>query len=884
MEDWYKVDNDIVLKELETNKDGLSINEVQKRIDKYGYNEIPKNNQDTIFKIFFRELKDPIVLLLIITIIFCLFISEYIDAIAITLIVLIDLILGTIQEWRALKNADALSNMIKFMVNVIRDGKEQLIDSKYLVVGDIVLVESGNKISADLRILESKNLQVNESVLTGESVAVLKDNKTIKKDLPLSDRNNMMFAGTSVLTGRATAVVVGTGLNTEIGKIADNVTNTKEEESPLTIRMNKFSKQISLLIVIVALVIATVLFIKGEPGKSIFLSVIALSVSAMPEGLPLALTMALTIGANRMSKKNVIVKRLNSVESLGSCTIIASDKTGTLTVNEQTAKKIVLPNDDAFEIEGGGYNDEGKVSPIGEAKLADAKNLITLATINNEANIFEKNGKWEYFGDSIDVAFLFLSKKLNIDISNIEIIASIPYESENKYSAVFYRVNHHIYCTVKGSIEKVLQLTTTMGKDNIKLDKNKLLKQNNSLAQEGYRVIALAYKEVPLKDNYEEKDIKNLNFEGLCGFIDPVREEVKDSLKETINAGIKVVMITGDHPLTAYSIAKELNLATTEDEVATGQDLEKFYDKPESDLDEFIKTKKVFARITPIDKLNIVNSYKRQGEYIAVTGDGVNDAPALKSANIGIAMGSGTDVAKEVSSMIIIDDNFKSIAAGIKEGRNAYSNIRKISYMLISCGLAEVLFFILSIIFNLPMPLVAIQLLWLNIVTDGLQDLALSFEKAENKIMKEKPRNPKETLFNKELLTEVLISGISIGILVFGVWYFLINNLAIDVKIARGYVMALMVFIQNIHVLNCRSETQSIFSISFKNNPLVIITIISSILLQIIVMEVPLLSMFLQTSSIPIINLGYLLLISTSILIIMEIYKYYKRIIKPITS
>ncbi len=884
MEDWYKVDNDIVLKELETNKDGLSINEVQKRIDKYGYNEIPKNNQDTIFKIFFRELKDPIVLLLIITIIFCLFISEYIDAIAITLIVLIDLILGTIQEWRALKNADALSNMIKFMVNVIRDGKEQLIDSKYLVVGDIVLVESGNKISADLRILESKNLQVNESVLTGESVAVLKDNKTIKKDLPLSDRNNMMFAGTSVLTGRATAVVVGTGLNTEIGKIADNVTNTKEEESPLTIRMNKFSKQISLLIIIVALVIATVLFIKGEPGKSIFLSVIALSVSAMPEGLPLALTMALTIGANRMSKKNVIVKRLNSVESLGSCTIIASDKTGTLTVNEQTAKKIVLPNDDAFEIEGGGYNDEGKVSPIGEAKLADAKNLITLATINNEANIFEKNGKWEYFGDSIDVAFLFLSKKLNIDISNIEIIASIPYESENKYSAVFYRVNHHIYCTVKGSIEKVLQLTTTMGKDNIKLDKNKLLKQNNSLAQEGYRVIALAYKEVPLKDNYEEKDIKNLNFEGLCGFIDPVREEVKDSLKETINAGIKVVMITGDHPLTAYSIAKELNLATTEDEVATGQDLEKFYDKPESDLDEFIKTKKVFARITPIDKLNIVNSYKRQGEYIAVTGDGVNDAPALKSANIGIAMGSGTDVAKEVSSMIIIDDNFKSIAAGIKEGRNAYSNIRKISYMLISCGLAEVLFFILSIIFNLPMPLVAIQLLWLNIVTDGLQDLALSFEKAENKIMKEKPRNPKETLFNKELLTEVLISGISIGILVFGVWYFLINNLAIDVKIARGYVMALMVFIQNIHVLNCRSETQSIFSISFKNNPLVIITIISSILLQIIVMEVPLLSMFLQTSSIPIINLGYLLLISTSILIIMEIYKYYKRIIKPITS
>lgn len=880
MKDWYKVDKDVLLKDLNTSENGLSINEINQRLDKYGYNELPKNNQENIFKIFFRELKDPIVVLLIVTIIFCLFISEYIDAIAISFIVLIDLLMGTIQEWRAIKNAESLSNMIKFMVNVIRNGKEQLIDSKYLVIGDIVLVESGNKISADLRILESKNLQVNESVLTGESVAVLKDEKTINKDLPLSERCNMIYAGTSVLTGRAKAVVVGTGLDTEIGKIADNVTNTKEEKSPLTIRMNKFSKQISLLIVIIALIIAVILFIKDESGKSIFLSVIALSVSAMPEGLPLALTMALTIGANRMSKKNVIVKRLNSVESLGSCTIIASDKTGTLTVNEQTAKKIVLPNNDTFEIEGVGYNDKGEVKPIDKAKLTAAKDLITLATLNNEANIFEKNGKWEYFGDSIDVAFLFLSQKLKVNIKDIEIITSIPYESENKYSAVFYKVNNTIYCTVKGSIEKVLQLTTTMGKEKIKLDKKRLLNQNNALAKEGYRVIALAVGEMPLKDNYEEKDIEGLNFEGLCGFIDPVREEVKESLQETINAGIKVVMITGDHPLTAFSIAKELNLATTEDEVVTGQDLEKFYDKSEKELDEFIKTKKVFSRITPIDKLNIINSYKRQGEYVAVTGDGVNDAPALKSANIGISMGSGSDVAKEVSSMIIVDDNFKSIAAGIKEGRNAYSNIRKISYMLISCGFAEVLFFVLSIAFNLPLPLVAIQLLWLNIVTDGLQDLALSFEKTEKKIMKEKPRDPKESLFNKELLMEVLISGIAIGILVFAVWYFLIKKLGVDVRIARGYVMALMVFIQNIHVLNCRSETQSIFSISFKSNPLVIFTIISSILLQIIVMEVPLFSKFLQTASIPIINLVYLLLVSISILIIMEFYKIIKRKVK----
>ena len=877
MKDWYKLTKEDILKEFHTKETGLTESEVKQRLDEYGKNELPKNHKDNIFQIFFRELKDPIVLLLIVTIIFSLIINEYIDAIAISFIVLVDLLMGTLQEWKAIKNTEALSNMIKFQVNVIRDGKEKMIDSKYLVPGDIVLVESGNKISADLRILESKNLQINESILTGESVAVIKNDHTIEKEVSLSERSNMIYSGTSVLTGRATAVVVGTGIHTEIGKIADHVSNTKEEKSPLTIRMNQFSKQISMIIVVVAIIIAMVLLFKGETGKSIFLSVIALSVSAMPEGLPLALTMALTIASNRMSKKNVIVKKLNSVESLGSCTLIASDKTGTLTVNEQTAKKIVLPNHDSFEIEGVGYNDKGEVIPLENAKLEDAKELATLAVLNNEANIRYKNKKWEYFGDSIDVAFLFLGEKLQVDATKIEIISSIPYESENKYSAVFYKKGNEVFCTIKGSIEKILELSSTMGEQREKINKELLLQQNDTLAQDGYRVIAIANGKVKTKDSYDEKDIQSLNVEGLCGFIDPIREEVKTSIDETISAGIKVVMITGDHPLTAFSIAKELKLAISYDEVATGKEIEAFASKSNEEFDEFIKTKKVFSRVTPMDKLNIVNSYKRQGEYVAVTGDGVNDAPALKSANIGVAMGSGTDVAKDVASMIIIDDNFKSIAAGVKEGRNAYSNIRKISYMLISCGLAEVLFFVLSIVFNLPMPLVAIQLLWLNIVTDGLQDLSLSFEKAEKNIMKDAPRNPKENLFNQELLKEVMVSGIVIGVIVFLVWYYLIEKLGMDEVIARGYVMALMVFIQNMHVLNCRSERQSIFKISLKSNPLVIFTIISSIVLQIIIMEVPILSKFLQTSSIPIIDLVSLLIIAFSILIIMETYKYIKR-------
>lgn len=877
MTNWYQKNKNEVIEELKTDFKGLKDQEVEDRLKRYGYNELPKGNREHIFKIFFRGLRDPIVLLLVITIIFSFLIKEYIDAIAIIFIVLVDLIMGTVQEWKAIKNAEALSSMIKFMVNVLRNGKEVVIDSKYLVPGDIVLVESGNKVSADLRVIEAKNLQLNESILTGESLAVLKNDRMIEKEIPLGERSNMIYAGTSVITGRGKAIVVATGVNTEIGQIADHVSNTKEEQSPLTIRMNQFSKQISIFIIIIAFLIAFLLLLKGEPGKSIFLSVIALSVSAMPEGLPLALTMALTIASNRMSKKNVIVKKLNSVESLGSCTLIASDKTGTLTVNEQTAKRIVLPNQDVFEIDGVGYNDQGDIHGLEKARIEDAQKLVSLAVLNNEGNIEYVNKKWESFGDSIDIAFLFLGKKLGIDTSDIEVIYEIPYESENKYSAVFYKKGKDTYCTVKGSIEKLFSLSSTMGKNLEKINKKSLLAQNDLLAESGYRVIAIANGRVETKNYYEEKDIKNLNFEGICGFIDPIREGVKESISQTIKSGIKVVMITGDHPLTAYSIAKDLDLVSDYSEVATGTDLAEFSLKTDAEYDHYIKTKKVFSRVTPLDKLNIINSYKRQGEYVAVTGDGVNDAPALKSANIGVSMGSGTDVAKEVSSMIIVDDNFKSIAAGIKEGRNAYSNIRKISYMLLSCGFAEVFFFMLSILFNLPMPLVAIQLLWLNIVTDGLQDLALSFEKSEKGVMEEKPRNPKEPLFDKELFREILVSGFVIGIIVFTMWYYLIKQLGMDTYIARGYVMALMVFIQNIHVLNCRSETQSAFKVSFRSNPLVIFIIIISIVLQILVMEIPILGQFLQTSSIPFIDLIYLLIIAFSILLVMEVYKYLKR-------
>lgn len=856
---FYHSSIDETLSYQKSTKNGLSSIEAQKRLLEYGKNELPHKKKDSIFKLFISQFKNPIELILVVTVILSFLAGEVIDAVALIFIILLDVLMGTYQEWKARTNAESLINMIKKTSIVIRDGREIEINSNEIVPGDIIVLESGDKISADARIIECHNFQVDESPLTGESLNVVKNIEILPEETTLAERKNMVYAGTSVTTGRAHAIVVATALNTEIGYIAEKVTNTVEEKSPLTIRTERFSKQISLLILIIAAITTIILIVKGYPLNDIFLSVIALSVSAMPEGLPLALTMALTIASNRMAKKNVIVKKLNAVESLGSCTVIASDKTGTLTVNEQTAKEILLPNGDTFTISGTGYNDEGEVKPIANANLEDAKFIAFLGAMNNEAHLEKRNQKWESFGDSIDIAFLSLAAKLNIkDLPPI--IERIPYESENQYSAVFYQKKESLYCTVKGSLEKVMSFSE---------ENEDIYRQNEELTSKGYRVIALANGRV---EGTTISDIKDLQFIGLVAFIDPIRKEVKNSIQECHKAGIKVVMVTGDHPLTAYAIAKDLNLCNSKSEIATGNDVQKYLKLGEKEFDKFVRKIKVFSRVTPIEKLEIVNSYKRQGEFVAVTGDGVNDAPAIKAANIGIAMGSGTDVAKETASMIVTDDNFTSIVSGVKEGRTAYSNIRKITLFLLSCGFAEVCFFLLSIAFGYDIPLLAIQLLWLNIVTDGLQDVALSFEKAEDDIMNEKPRNTKESLFSKDLMLEVCILGISISMVIFLTWKTLIDN-KVNITTSRAIIMMLMVFIQNVNVFNCRSEKRTIFKESLIDNPLIIITVLSSIFLQILMSEISITAAFLKVTPLPLATIFKLLLLSLVIILIFEIYK-----------
>ena len=855
---YYNISKNKVLEEFHSNINGLTSLDASKRLRKYGYNELQKKKQKSTFKIFLEQIISPLEIVLIFAAILSFIIGEYVDAIIMIIIILVDVIIGTVEEKKALKSSEMLMSMIEQETLVLRDGREFLIDSKELVPGDIVLLESGSRITVDGRIIESKDLEVDESSLTGESVEVSKISDKISRNVGIAEQKNMVFAGTIVLSGRAKVVVTGTGINTEIGKVAKHINEMKDEKTPLIIKTEKFIKYLSFVLVILSIILCVLLSVKGYKADYILISVIALAVSSLPEGLSLAITMVLTIGSKRLSKKGVIVKDLNSVEALGSCTVIATDKTGTLTLNEQTAKKILLKDGSEYDVSGVGYNYDGEVKPIGKANIKDAYDLAYLGVINNESSIVKDNNSYDYYGDNIDVAFLSLGAKLGI-IDKPDAIQYIPYESVKKFSGTYYKKGNDLYVTIKGSVEKLKDFT----KDK------KLIEDEKRLVNEGYRTIAILTGKV--KDK-EESSIKDLDYIGVVGFTDPIREDAKKSILQCEKSHVKVIMITGDHPTTAYLIGKELNICDSMDEVVTSIDLENARRKGQRSFDKFVSSHKVFARVTPLDKLDIVESLKRQDEFVAVTGDGVNDASALKSANIGVAMGKGTDAAKETSDMILLNNSFTSIVKGIEEGRVCYANIRKIALFLLSCGLAEVLFFIYAILLDFPMPLIAIQLLWLNVVTDGLQDIALSFEEKEDSIMNEKPRDSKTSLFTKDLLSETIVLGLSISFIVFGLWMYLQKN-GYTLEQSRSYVMMLMVFIQNINVLNCVSEKGSVFKHNYLKNKLLLGTIIICILLQVFISNNGYFSNLFGITSISIHHIFGIFILSLLIIIIDEIYK-----------
>ncbi|NCN22230.1 HAD-IC family P-type ATPase [Candidatus Falkowbacteria bacterium] len=893
---WYALKTEEVFKKLNSSVSGLSSPEALSRQEKFGLNKLPEKKLPSVFIIFIHQFLSPLIYILLIAGAISIFFQEWRDAIFIFAVITLNSIIGTWQENKAEKSAAALQNLLKIKSLVKRNGIDVELSADNLVIGDVVFLESGSKVPADLRLFDSQNLSVNESFLTGESQTVNKEISDLKEDTVLNERMNLVFAGSTISQGRAWGVVVETGLDTEVGKIAKIINSSEKTKSPLIIRMEKFTKNISVIILVLCAFLALTAMGIGLSLKEAFFIAIALAVSAIPESLPVALTVALSVATTRMSRRKVVVRKLTAVEGLGSCTMIATDKTGTLTVNQQTAKLIYLPSGSELNIKGEGYNGDGEIEGLKDLTKEEKLNfekIIESVVLANEASLSLQKKDWTYHGDTVDVAFLALAYKAGYSPEEIEkgarAILEIPYESERRYAGKIYEKNNKNYFAIKGSVEKVLEFCSKIevkGKTK-KIDKEDLRKKGIELAALGYRVLAVAQgefeDEIPknLKD-FNEKKIKDLTFLSLVCFVDPLRAESKEAILKCQKAGIGIKMITGDHPETALFIAKELGMASSRVEVVTGAELGDD-EKINPEFLSLVERTKIFAGVSPLQKLKIVKALVKLGHFVAVTGDGVNDAPAIKQANIGVAMGSGTDVAKETSTMIIVDDNFNSILNGIEEGRFAYSNIRKVAYFVLSSGVAEIglFFFALIGVYLLPteamiiLPFTAAQLLWLNVVTNGIQDIALSFEAGEPGEMNKAPRPPKEEIFNRLMKQETLISGLIMGLVTFGVWFFFIKN-GYDLKYASNYSLMLMVLFQSAHAFNCRSEVTSIFKIPIKKNLLLFLGVIAAQALHVTATYIPFTQKTLGLSPINLGEWATLLLLASTVVIGMEIFKAIK--------
>lgn len=884
----YTKSVDDILSFLSSGHHGLSSDDAKRRLEKYGLNTFPKSKQPGIFLVFIHQFTSPLIYVLFAAAALSIFIQQWSDAGFIFAVLCLNALIGTIQEYSAQQAATSLQNLVKTRTHVLRAGESYEIDSEELVPGDIVLLESGDRVPADMRLLKSNNLQVDESLLTGESLSITKDSEIIfNKEIILADRKNMVFAGSMVVRGRAHAVVVNTGLLTELGNIATSVLGKSSSKAPLLVRMEKFTHRVAIIVGVAVVILAVVALMRGMPMNEVFLLVVALAVSAIPEGLPVAITVALAVGMRRMAKRNVIVQKLVAVEALGSCTYIATDKTGTLTVNQLTTKKIVLPNNAVWDISGEGIVPEGEILNNSYGLSVDEKKLLgrlsQVAVLANEGFLGRRDHEWVTHGDPMDIALLVLAHKAGFDKSEIseqyKELDTIPFESENQFSASLNKISEtKNYVFVKGAYEKLLPMCSHMAtvEDDVKFNSELIAKQAVQLAAEGYRVLALVSGEFKQDECFSEKKLKGLTFLALVGVIDPLRSETKASVFACQQAGIQVAMVTGDHPETAFAIARELGLASNPNQVVTGNALK----QKDDDIDEFdslVSTGRVFARVEPRQKYKIVTSLQRNGHFVAATGDGANDAPALKAAEVGVAMGKyGTDVARDASELIITDDDFSSIVAGIEEGRVAYKNVRKVIFLLISTGAAEIVLFVLALVSGLPLPLLAVQLLWLNLVTNGIQDVALAFEPAEGNELKVPPRSPKESIFNRLMVERVVISALVIGITSFIVFQYLLSQ-GHSLDSARNGTLLLMVLFENIHVFNSRSETQSVFTHNPLRNHFLLFGTLAAQLIHIGAMYTPWISDVLYIQPVSLDYWFDMLFFAVTVLIAMEAHKFIRR-------
>lgn len=871
--DWSLSKVDDVL-ELSDAKQGLTDEQVRQRREEFGTNTIPSGQQVSLLQIIWHQFKSPLIYVLIGAGILSLVMGEYLDAGFIVLILGLNATLGAWQEWRAETGAQSLQDLIRLRARVKRNGTWHDEDAETLVPGDLIALESGVQVPADARLIQVNNLQVEEALLTGESLPVQKE--TEAADEPTTnagDKKNLVYAGTTVLTGRGEAVVIATGLHTEIGKIARSLTEGETVQTPLIERMEHFARVVSVVVLIASALLGVIGWYRGLDMIDILFIAVAMAVSAIPEGLPIAMTVALSIGSQRMAKRNVIVRKLSAVEGLGSCTYILSDKTGTLTVDQQTVRKIYLPASTGtggrlLDVTGQGYNGEGEIAGA-EADDEALDRFLRIATLANEGSLTRQGDDWEHRGDAVDVALLALTYKRGSSPEQVrealDLEREIPYESENKYSAAYYRRNGNLIFGAKGAWEVFADRLGGTQKEAIDA-------AADELAAEGFRVLAMVYAEA---DGTDSDLPEPLQLAGLVGLIDPIRPEVKDAIAECHGAGIKVAMVTGDHPLTALAIARDIRIAESNENLISGADLAKL-DNDEQQLAEVLASKTVFARVSPDQKQKLVKAFQARGEFVAITGDGVNDAPALRQANIGVAMGSGTDVTRGAASIVLKDDNFASIAAGVEEGRFSYENIRKIVYLLISTGIAEVLLVLLSTLFGLPKPLTAIQLLWLNVVTNGIQDVALAFEPGDIRAMKRKPRSPEEGIFDRQMIGQTAVAGLVMTAIAMTLWVTMLHQ-GVDEVSGRSDLLLVMVLLQNFHLFNCRSETESTFRIPLRSNFLLLGGVALAQGIHIAAMHIPLTQRLLETEPNPVNEWLLYLGLASSILVVMEGYKWLRR-------
>ncbi|AAM32237.1 Cation-transporting ATPase [Methanosarcina mazei Go1] len=874
---------DAVLKTLDTSETGLSSGEAENRLEKYGKNELKEEEKTSAVKLFLSQFKSFLILILIVAALFSAFLGELVDALVILFTVFLAGVLGFVQEYRAEESIKLLKSLTSPEALVVRDGKEVKVPSSLLVPGDILILQAGDRIPADARLLEAQSLKIDESSLTGESVPVEKSIKILLPETPQPDRKNMAYTGTSVTYGRGKAVITATGMSTAFGKLAGLLGEIERERTPLQEKLDQFGRWLGAATLIVVAFVAVLGIFKGFDPFEMFLWGVALAVAAIPEALPAVVTVGLALGVRRMVKRHALVRKLPSVETLGSTNIICTDKTGTLTQNKMTVEKVYV-NGTMLSVTGNGYEPVGDFFKEGQPVSEDIHlhKLLVTGALCNDAGLVEEEGIGDIIGDPTEGALVVAAAKKGIWRPDLELghrrIGEVPFSSERKMMTTLNASEEGLYAYSKGAPEVILGCCTKifLGGQEKELTpeiRKEILDTVNEMANQTLRVMGFAYRQVP-ENIVPENAEREMVFAGLMGMRDPPREEVKVAIATCTDAGIRTVMITGDHKTTAFAIAREIGIYREGDLVLTGTELDALGDKEFEDMVEKVS---VYARVYPEHKLKVVNALKKKGYIVAMTGDGVNDAPALKAADMGIAMGiTGTEVSKEASSMILTDDNFASIVSAVEEGRNILKNIKNFIAYGLTCHIGVVLIVLVGVLAWQILPVIAVQILWINLITDGLPPMALSLEAPDRGLMKQKPRKSTEGLVSRRMLIASLGLGALIAVQSLGVLSWALEE-GMPLPKIQTLIFTLVVISLMFNAFNWRSDRLSVFSLGIFTNWPLIYAILSTVLLQLAAIYVPVLQTAFRTVPLSLSDWGMIIPLASTTLIVMEVVKYLER-------